>query len=73
MEYDKIILNTMNSKEDEFIREAYFIEFVRFFPCFQKIPNQELYNYTSNLIKKKKEEFDYLKKQLDRGITTFEP
>ena len=73
MVYDEVFLNALNMKEDEFLRDSYFLAFLRlFYPYIKRIPNQALYNHTSTLIKKKKEEFNLLKKQLERGLTTFE-
>lgn len=71
MEDNELFLNTLNMKEEEFLRDSYFIAFLRFFTYIKRISNQALYNHTSTLMKKKKTEFDLLNEQLERGLATF--
>ena len=71
MEDNKLFLNALNMNEEKFLRDSYFLAFLRFLPYIRRISNKALYTHTSILIKKKKEEFDLLNEQLEMGLATF--
>lgn len=66
-----LVLNVVITKEDEILKESFFIRFMRRFQSFQKLPNQELHNYTLMLLEKKEKEFNSIKAQLEKGMALF--
>ena len=66
------LLNIFNTKENEFLKESYFLSFFSLFPYTQNIPNKELYDYTLKLLEKKKIEFVKIEKHLEKGLKIFD-
>jgi len=67
-EYAKLVFE----REDEFLRETYFVYFLMWFGTARlKLPNQELYDYTLSLLEKKKKDFLSVEKQLEKGLALF--
>ncbi len=72
IEYVSLILDQVHVKEDEILRESFFLRFLRrFHEHTQRFPNRELYDHVLRLLEKKRREFDSVKGQLKTGLDLF--